>query len=446
MNGAIDVQRLPGGGTLFRLTIRLGYCAVHSPTATSSKLAASKILYVDGAELNRRLLLNQLVSWGLSATVTADARSAIADLVDATQQGQPFSLILIRHDSKALDAYALGREIRRRAGASATKILILAAEEKAFNTSETIKSSFDLSLTFPIHATDLLHALSHLVTSFHEFAPTANIVAPHFHTKTKSNPILNILLVEDNQVNQRVVLAMLKKWGHRIDIAWNGLEAIQAVQRQDYDLVLMDIQMPEMDGLTATQAIRELNDTRTSVPIVAITANTMQGDRERFLAAGMDDYLAKPIDRDALEAIIHRHTPLDQAPQTKTPEANNEPENDSPLLGDEVLTYLLNKLSGETVLELIDEYLTHSTSLLSQALVASEKQDKKSIEYAVHTLKGMSGALGALRMVDICQHILETCRNKDMNDIGPHMTGLSGTTEETQQALQVWRFKHEADI
>ena len=109
-----------------------------------------------------------------------------------------------------------------------------------------------------------------------------------------------------------------------------------------------------------------------------------------------------------------------------------------------MLSYLLNELSGETVSELIDEYMTHSTDLLSQALMASEERDAKNIEYAVHTLKGMSGALGALRMVDICQHILETCRNQETQQIDLNMNGLSGTTEKTQQALQAWRSEHES--
>ncbi len=230
---------------------------------------------------------------------------------------------------------------------------------------------------------------------------------------------MRILLVEDNRVNQQVALSMLKKWGHRIDIAWNGLEALEAVKRQHYDLVLMDIQMPEMDGVTATQKIRQLEGNCASVPIVAVTANAMQGDRERFLAAGMDDYIAKPIDRDTFHLVVHRYAPQERTTQSEMPEENPEPDTSAPLLGYEVLSYLLNELSGETVVELIDEYMTHSTSLLSQALVASEEQDAKNVEYAVHTLKGMSGALGALRMVDICQRILETSAIRGRITSGP---------------------------
>jgi CheY-like chemotaxis protein len=256
--------------------------------------------------------------------------------------------------------------------------------------------------------------------------------------------VLNILLVEDNRINQQVALTMLKKWGYRIDVAWNGLEALEAVQRQDYDLVLMDIQMPEMDGITTTQKIRQLDGNRASVPIVAVTANVMQDDRERLLAAGIDDYISKPIDRDTFQRVVYHYASQEQRAQTERPEENTEAKTGAPLLGDEVLSYLLHELSGEIVSELIDEYMTHSTDLLSQALVASEEQDAKNVEYAVHTLKGMSGALGAIRMVDICQEILETCRNQWTQEIEYHMNDLSGITEETQRALQAWRFEHKS--
>jgi CheY-like chemotaxis protein len=255
--------------------------------------------------------------------------------------------------------------------------------------------------------------------------------------QTPSGAVLHILLVDDNRVNQQVALVMLKKWGHRIDLAGNGLEALEAVQRQDYDLVLMDIQMPEMDGVTATRQIRQLDSRCASVPIVAITANAVPGDRERFLAAGMNDYLAKPIDRDTFRRIVHRYEPRDGTAPTETPGEKTETE--APLLGNDVLSYLLDELSGEVVTELIDEYMTHSANLLSQALVASEEQDAKTIEYAVHTLKGMSGSLGALRMVDICQHILEMCRHQEADHIEPQLNVLSGTTQETQRALKAWR-------
>lgn len=439
MQGSIDVQSRPGTGTTWRLNVSLDHCPDHEAPDLPLPLHHVQAVYVDGSELNSRLFCNQFASWGMTTTSIADAGSVISVLNTAMQQEGPFPLVVIRHDPPTLNGYELCREIRRSEAATAAKILLLTATCVEPTPLGSDAPPFDLSLTFPIHATALYYALRQLVSQPAATASTCEQTSSQSTVQAPSNAVLNILLVEDNRVNQQVALTTLKKWSHRIDVAWNGLEALEAVQRQDYDLVLMDIQMPEMDGVTATQQIRQLDEKCASVPIVAVTANAMQGDREHFLSAGMDDYIAKPIDRDTFHMVVHRYAPQNRPAPAETAEEKTVSENAAPLLGDEVLSYLRDELSGETVSELIDEYMTHSSSLLSQALVASEEQDAKNVEYAVHTLKGMSGALGALRMVDICQHILETCRNEGTEQIEHQMSGLSGTTEETQQALQAWR-------
>jgi len=444
MQGSIDIQSLPGKGTIWRFGVSMGHCPDHATCATPLPLHHRQVLYVDSSELNHMLLFNQFASWGMVPTTIADADLVISVLNTAIQQENPFSLIVIRHDPPTLDGYALCREIRRSEVSAATKMLLLTAIDEETNLLASDVPLFDLSLTFPIHATALRHALLQLLAPPIGTVSTCEQTSPQSAEQAPSTAVLNILLVEDNQVNQQVALAMLKKWGYRIDVAWNGLEALEAVQRQNYDLVLMDIQMPEMDGITTTQKIRQLDGNRASVPIVAVTANAMQGDRERWLAAGIDDYVAKPIDRDTFQRVVYHYASQEQKAQTERPEEKTEAETGAPLLGDEVLSYLLHELSGEMVSELIDEYITHSTDLLSQALVASEKQDAKNVEYAVHTLKGMSGALGAIRMVDLCQDILETCRNQWTQQIEHYMNDLSGITAETQQAMQSWRSEHES--
>jgi CheY-like chemotaxis protein len=446
MQGYVDVKNLPDTGTIWRLNVSLGYDPDQEASSMPLPLQGTQVLYVDRSELNSSLLFNQFASWGMVPTTIADEGSIIALLNAATQQNTPLPLVVIHHDPPTLDGYALCREIRRIEAAAAPKIVLFTAIGKEIRPLKSDVPLFDVSLNFPICVTDLYHALLQLIDHPINSCSSRNQMPPKTAEHALSDTALKILLVEDNHVNQQVALSMLKKWGHHIDVAWNGLEALAAVKQQDYDLVLMDIQMPEMDGITATQRIRQLEGQRASVPIVAVTANAMQGDRERFLAAGMDDYIPKPINRDTFYMVVHRYASQRQTAQIEKPEESTQSETAAaaPLLGDEVLSYLLNELSGETVSELIDEYMTHSATLLSQALVASDEQDAKNVEYAVHTLKGMSGALGALRMVDICQHILETCRNQGPQQIGPHMNGLSGATEETQQALKAWRSEHES--
>jgi CheY-like chemotaxis protein len=444
MQGYIEVQTIPDTGTIWRLNVSLGYCSGRDATMPLAPLHNKPILYVDHSELNSSLMFNQFTSWGMAPKTIDTAGSVIAVLNTATQQNAPFEIVVIHHDPPKLDGYALCRDIRQSESARTAKILLMMSRGKESTLFTSTNLPCDLSLTFPLRFTVLSHALLQLVG--HSIVPTKTCaqMQPPPDKQAPSSELLNILLVEDNHVNQQVALSMLKKWGHRIDVAWNGLEALAAVKQQDYDLILMDIQMPEMDGITATQQIRQLEGKCASIPIVAVTANAMQGDRERFLAAGMDDYIAKPINRDAFYMVVHRYALQQRTTQSKAPQAAKS-ESTTPLLGDEVLSYLQSELSGETVSELIDEYMTHSATLLSQALVASEEQDAKNVEYAVHTLKGMSGALGALRMVDICQHILEACRSGEgTQQIGSHMNGLTGATEETQQALRAWLSEHES--
>ncbi len=443
MQGRIDIQSLAGEGTISRFDICLGYVPDSEVAATSLPLQQMSVLYVDSSELNGHLFCEQFASWGMAPAKATDASSAISVLSTAAQQENVLPLVMIRHDLPTLDGYALCHDIRSCEAIAATKILLLTVADNAATPLESDVAPFDSSLTFPIHATALHDALLQVLSSPVEAVITHEERFLQPAEQDPSNAALNILLVKDNRVNQQVALSMLKKWGHHIDVAWNGLETLEAVQRQDYDLILMDIQMPEMDGVTATQCIRQLDGKSATVPIVAVTANAMQGDRERFLEAGIDDYIPKPIDRETFYTVVHRYTPQERPVQIESAEETTETNSASPLLGYEVLSYLMSELSGETVSELIDEYMTHSTDLLSQALVASEEEDAKNVEYAVHTLKGMSGALGAIRMVDICQHILETCRNQGTQQIGPQMNGLSGTAEETQQALQAWRSEHE---
>jgi CheY-like chemotaxis protein len=198
--------------------------------------------------------------------------------------------------------------------------------------------------------------------------------------------------------------------------------------------------MPEMDGMEATRAIRQMDGEAANVPILAMTANAMQGDRERFIDTGMDDYITKPINRDTLFAVLQRYT--SSAPASAPPkddDAKLKREHVVPLIGHDVLTYLLNELSRDAVVELIDEYMSRSSSLLSQALTATEEEDLDTVEYAIHTLKGMSGALGALRLAQTCQDILESCQQQQSADIDSQLHGLSGDAEATKQALQEWR-------
>jgi signal transduction histidine kinase/CheY-like chemotaxis protein/HPt (histidine-containing phosphotransfer) domain-containing protein len=440
MNGVIGVQSIPGQGTTFWLTVCLERAAGEdlSPRAKSA-LASIRILIVDTMELNRQMFQQQAEAWGMQVTTASDATSALTHVDAAAVQDKAFTIVLLHQNVLDHDPELLYDAVRRDTALARSK-RVLITNGQAESGSVVPEFPADITVHTPLHADALYQSMIALAGLE---CPEGPISSQPTATETPPEgdiASLRILLAEDNEINQRVAVTILKKWGHRVDTARNGNEAVDAIRQHSYDLVLMDIQMPGMDGMEATQAIRQLDGEAAHVPILAMTANAMQGDRERFLAAGMDDYIAKPIDRDALFKMLQRYASPSSAPAARQDDdVKLKPENITPLIGHEVLTYLLNELSHDTVDELIDEYMSHSSDLLSQALTATEEEDLETVEYAIHTLKGMSGALGALRLAQTCQDILDSCQNQQADEIDSRLHGLSGDAEETKRALQEWR-------
>ena len=441
MNGAIGVQSTPGQGTTFWLTVCLQRAAGEdlNPPAKSA-LASIRILIVDTIELNRQIFQQQAEAWGMQVTTASDATAALARLDEAAARDEAFTIVLLHQNVLDRDPEPLYDAVRRDTALARSKRILIATHGQAESDAVVPEFLADLTVHTPLHADDLYQSLITLAGLECPQRPISSQLTATETTPEGDVASLRILLAEDNEINQRVAVTILKKWGHQVDTARNGNEAVDALRQHSYDLVLMDIQMPEMDGMEATRAIRQLEGEAARVPILAMTANAMQGDRERFLAAGMDDYIAKPIDRDTLFEVLQRYaSPLPAPAAPKDDDVKLQPENVTPLIGHEVLTYLLNELSPDTVVELIDEYMSHSSALLSQALTATEEEDLETVEYAIHTLKGMSGALGALRLAQTCQDILDSCQNQQADEIDSRLHGLSGDAEETRQALQEWR-------
>ena len=441
MNGAIGVQSTPGQGTTFWLTVCLQRAAGEdlSPPANSA-LASIRILIVDTIELNRQIFQQQAEAWGMQVTTASDATSALTYLEAAAIQAEAFTIVLLHQNVLDRDPKPLYDAVHRETALARIKRILIATNGQAESDSVVPEFPADITVHTPLHAEDLYQSLITLAGLECPERPISGQPTATETTPEGDVTSLRILLAEDNEINQRVAVTILKKWGHQVDTVRNGNEAVDAIRQHPYDLVLMDIQMPEMDGIKATQAIRQLDGKAARVPILAMTANAMQGDRERFLAAGMDDYIAKPIERDILFEVLQRYaspSPTPSAP--KDDDVKRQPENVVPLIGHEILTYLLNELSPDTVVGLIDEYMSHSSALLSQALTATEEEDLETVEYAIHTLKGMSGALGALRLAQTCQDILDSCQNQQADEIDSQLHGLSGDAEETRQALQEWR-------
>jgi CheY-like chemotaxis protein len=304
MGGAMWAESLgPGLGSTFHFTMRAPIAALPAGTrrefiGVQPALQGKRVLVVDDNATNRRILALQMAKWGMRVADCEDPARAIAMLA-----GDPFDLAIVDMHMPGMDGSELAARIRA-AGHSLPLVLFSSLGRR-----EEGDSVFAATLAKPLHQSQLFDTLVTLLV--HDAAPkTAQAAAkPKIDATLATRHPLRILLAEDNVVNQKLAMRLLQQMGYRADLASNGIEAVESVGRQSYDVVLMDVQMPEMDGLEATRRITARWPEGQRPRIVAMTANAMQGDRETCLAAGMDDYVVKPIRVEALvEALLQVKT------------------------------------------------------------------------------------------------------------------------------------------
>ncbi|MDF0674055.1 MAG: response regulator [Nitrospira sp.] len=315
MGGTIGMMSRVEEGSCFWFTMNLHKQADDACGADTSAalLAGLRILIVDDKAVNRRMLELMTKGWGMQPTV-ADSGSEALDVLRG-QQGQPrFDLGLLDVDMSPTDGIELARAIRARAEGGDIKLVLLTSFGRRGDAKTAKEAGLAAYLTKPIRERQLYDGLVAVITP----GPGASgmppprkslpLVTRHTLAETKAKMDLRILLAEDNIINQKVAVRLCQRLGYRIDVVANGREVVEAVSRIRYDVVFMDCQMPDMDGFEATSRIREQEASGIChrVLIIAMTANAMQGDRERCLAAGMDDYLSKPISVDALAAVLDR--------------------------------------------------------------------------------------------------------------------------------------------
>ncbi|MFN7953488.1 MAG: response regulator [bacterium] len=318
MGGTVSVESEAGEGSLFTALIPFRIAEPTDSTLRSRAAALSgrRVMVVDDSATNREIVQLQLASWGLISSSQPGGISALKELVSAARAGAAYDIAILDLHMPEMDGLALARAIRAHPDLKSMALVILTSVNATGALTQTLKDvGIGVWLTKPVRQDELLNAL--LAVTESEDAPRDE---SGLGSRTADLPALagHVLLVEDNPANQDVVLAMLDRLGLGADVASSGLEAVRAVQRQSYDLILMDCQMPIMDGFEATQRIRALEADRraqdpdapdSAVPVVALTANAQRGDREICLMAGMDDYLAKPFTLRALAERLARWLP-----------------------------------------------------------------------------------------------------------------------------------------
>jgi signal transduction histidine kinase/DNA-binding response OmpR family regulator len=301
MGGRIGVESKPGAGSKFWFEVPLAVAANTGPKmakAAPSQLMGLKALVVDDIEMNRRIMVGQLNSMGMHAEAVADAFFAVAALERAHARGEKIDLVLLDQMMPEMSGTELAKRIRAISWGAGIKLVLVSSAMDHANGDHIGQGTIDAVLTKPLRQQVLLECLARV---FGTVAPAEPAAAPVEQPAARP---LHVLLAEDNKINQQVARAILGKAGHSVEIANNGVEALAAVRDGSFDALLMDIQMPVMDGVQATALIRQLPPPRCNIPIVALTAHAMVGARQQYLDAGMDDYLSKPLNPAALLAKL----------------------------------------------------------------------------------------------------------------------------------------------
>jgi len=304
MGGRIWVESAPGQGSTFHFTANFGTgeATESRPPLEKMQLKDLPVLVVDDNMTNLRLLGGLLSGWGMKPTLAADGAQALETLTHALEVNEPFALVLTDANMPGMDGFQLAEEIRKNPGLSNATIMMLTSAGQRGDAARCRQLGLAGYLTKPIGQAELLETLLRITVSIPTSKTRALVTRP---PKPEQARCLHILLAEDNSVNQRLASRLLEKQGHHVVTAGNGREALEEIERQTFDLVLMDLQMPVMGGLEATAAIRSRErSTGDHLPIIAMTAHAMQGDRDRCLAAGMDDYVSKPIDVKQLFTVV----------------------------------------------------------------------------------------------------------------------------------------------
>jgi two-component system, sensor histidine kinase and response regulator len=415
MNGRLWVESEPGKGSCFHFSLR--YELQKSPSRTvvprdPETLRNMRVLVVDDNATNRQILVKILENWRMKPTTSESGAKAMVTLNEAKGLGRNFPLILLDAQMPEMDGFALAEYIKRHPDFRAATVMMLSSAGQRGDAARCRELGVSAYLTKPVRQGELMDAiLAALGTRAKAEAQSSPELVTR-HSLRESRHRLSILLAEDNAVNQLVAVRLLEKCGHTVTVAANGKKTLEVLEHASFDLILMDIQMPEMNGWEATQAIREKErSSGRHIPIVAMTAHAMKGDEEKCLAVGMDDYLTKPIRTAELMRVLERIGTRKAAAEGSEATVPGHLENSAVDVAG-----TLERLDGDRELfdELVQVFRSECPTVVEEIRGALARGDAAALEHAAHALKGSSSQVGALAVSAVAMDIENLARASDV--------------------------------
>ena len=452
MGGEIGVVSIEGSGSEFWFTGRFARRTERERLALPpAEIRGVHILVVDDNATNRDILTAQLSAWGVRSEEVADGPKALLALARAVDANNPFAAAILDMQMPGMDGADLARAIKADRDLAQTRLVLMTSMGERGDARQMEEMGFAAYLVKPVRQSDLFDSLSAVLAGKALARPEQPIITRHTIREMRRSAV-RILLAEDNITNQQVALGILKRFGLHADAVGNGAEALKALETVAYDVVLMDVQMPEMDGFEATRLIRDPNSAvrNHQIPIIAMTAHAMQGDRERCLQAGMDDYLTKPVSSQALSEALERWLPADETTPPAPPHAgpaqgvgrvaaeeSGEPVFDQAgmlarLLDDEDLARVV--LAG-----FLDDVPRQLQSLRSYL----DAGDSAGALGQLHTIKGASSAVGGEALRALANEIETAGKRGDLDVVRTRLPDLDSQFERLAEAIQ--GFIHHSD-
>ncbi|HEX3913166.1 MAG TPA: response regulator [Steroidobacteraceae bacterium] len=432
MGGQIGVDSVVGRGSVFWFEVRLEPVVEASPTFTRlprMRLVGLHALIVDDNRSNRGILSRHLNSWGVEVVATESSAEALAML--DTADGVRFDFALLDDQMPGMDGIELAKRIREDSRLAALRLIMLTTRDNHESDSGPVQL-FAAILTKPLRRSQLLNCVTRAMTAAPEAGVEETAIRSALPAAAARAFVPKILLVEDNPVNREVAVGMLESLGCVAHAAENGWLALEAMNNDAYDAVFMDCQMPVMDGLTATAELRrrELNAGGARLPIIALTATTMEGDRERCLAAGMDDFLSKPFSQQQLAALLRRWLALHLMPETERREALR-----LPLIDPGVLRNIAALARPALLDSMIELYLEHSPPLITAIELTAASGQLEELQIALHTFKSSTANLGGLRLATLTKECEALVREGGIARAAPALQKIRMEYQEFCSAL-----------